>query len=117
MSSIKKSLDKLKHPNSRKTMTLVKKIKKNEKKNQNKLGTHIKHNLIGEKIMWFKERVPEGCTVLNKGQVLELIELYLARFDEELEQIALKNSIGKHHFLRTITSESHKVAWLRFAES
>lgn len=95
MPRIKKNLDKLKHPNSRKTITLAKKLNRNEKKSGKKLGTHIKQNLVGEKIMWFKERVPEGCEVLSKHQVLELIETYLARFDEELEQITIKNSIGQ----------------------
>lgn len=90
-----KNIDKLKHPNSRKTISLAKKMIKNEKKNSNKLGTHIKQNLIGEKILWFKERIPEGCVILTKEQTLNLIETYLARFDEELEQIALKNSIGQ----------------------
>lgn len=55
----------------------------------------MKQNLIGEKILWFKEHIPGDCLVLNKEQTLELIELYLARFDEELDQISLKNSIGK----------------------
>ncbi|XP_026728782.1 translation machinery-associated protein 16 homolog [Trichoplusia ni] len=95
MPNIKKSIEKLKHPNSRKTLKIISKIKRNEKKDQNKVGTHIKQNLIGEKILWFKERIPEGCVVLNNEQTLNLIEQYLARFDEELEQIALKNSVGQ----------------------
>lgn len=95
MPKIKKNLDKLKHPNSRKTITLAKKLNRNEKKSGKKLGTHIKNNLIGEKIMWFKERIPENSEVLTKEQVLELIENYLARFDDEMDQIALKNSIGQ----------------------
>lgn len=95
MPKITRNLDKLKHPNSRKTITLAKKLNRNEKKSEKKLGTHIKHNLIGEKILWFKERIPEDCAVLSKEQVLELILTYLARFDEELEQITLKNSIGQ----------------------
>ncbi|KAG6443116.1 translation machinery-associated protein 16 homolog [Manduca sexta] len=95
MPNVKKNIEKLKHPNSRKTITLSKKMKRNERKDKSKLDTHIKQNLIGEKIMWFKERLPENCEVLSKEQVLELINSYLGRFDEELEQIALKNSIGQ----------------------
>lgn len=90
-----KNIEKLKHPNSRKTISLAKKMQKNERKSNNKLGTHIKQNLTGEKILWFKERVPENNLVLNKEQTLALIENYLARFDEELHQISLKNSIGQ----------------------
>ncbi|XP_026755067.2 translation machinery-associated protein 16 homolog [Galleria mellonella] len=95
MPNLKKNMEKLKHPNSRKTMSLSKKMKRCEKRDQSKIGTHIKQNLIGEKIMWFKERLPEECAVLNKEQTLQLIETYLSRFDEELEQIALKNSVGQ----------------------
>lgn len=95
MPKIKRDIDKLKHPNSRKTLKLISKIKKHEKKDEKKVGTHIKQNLIGEKILWFKERIPEECVVLNKEETLALIEEYLARFDEELEQIALKNSVGQ----------------------
>lgn len=90
-----KNLEKLKHPNSRKTISLARKMLKSEKKNNNKIGTHVKQNLIGEKILWFKERIPEGCIILDKEQTLKLIETYLSRFDDELEQIALKNSIGQ----------------------
>ncbi|XP_045523223.1 translation machinery-associated protein 16 homolog [Pieris brassicae] len=95
MPKIKKNIENLKHPNSRKMMSLAKKINKEEKKNNNKLGTHIKQNLIGEKIMWFKDRLPVGCQVLTRQQTFELIESYLGRFNEELEQIALKNSVGQ----------------------
>ncbi|GBP23874.1 Translation machinery-associated protein 16 homolog [Eumeta japonica] len=91
----KKKIRDLKHPNSRKTLSMTKKVKKIEKRDQNKLGTHIKQNLIGEKILWFKKRLPEEHSVLNKAQVLELIQNYLKRFDDELEQIALKNSVGQ----------------------
>ncbi|XP_026313523.1 translation machinery-associated protein 16 homolog [Hyposmocoma kahamanoa] len=95
MPKAKGNIDKLKHPNSRKTLNLAKQMKKSEKRDQKKLGTHIKQNMTGEKILWFKERIPENCTVLTKQQVLELIQTYLARFDEELEQIMLKNSVGQ----------------------
>lgn len=92
---LKQKLEKLKHPFSRKTISLTKRLQKNEKKDHNKLGTHIKQNILGEKVLWFKERIPEDCAALTKEQVLQLIETYLSRFDEELQQIALKNSIGQ----------------------
>lgn len=95
MPKAKNSITKLKHPNSRKTLTLAKQMKKSEKRDQKKLGTHIKQNMTGEKIIWFQERIPEDSSVLTKEQVLELIQTYLARFDDELEQITLKNSIGQ----------------------
>lgn len=95
MPKTKNSIDKLKHPNSRKTLSLAKQMKKSEKRDQKKLGTHIKQNMTGEKILWFKDRIPENSTVLSKEQVLGLVQTYLTRFDEELEQITLKNSVGQ----------------------
>ncbi|CAH0402932.1 unnamed protein product [Chilo suppressalis] len=94
MPKAKNSVDKLKHPNSRKTLSLAKKLKRDEKRDQKRLGTDIKNNLTGEKLLWFKERLPVDTPILSKEQVLELILSYLERFDEELQQIALKNSIG-----------------------
>lgn len=90
----KSQLDKLKHPNSRKSLSLIKKAKKSEKKGQHKIGIHIKQNVIGEKLLWLKERLPD-VDKLTKDEVTQLIETYLSRFDEELEQIALKNSVGQ----------------------
>jgi translation machinery-associated protein 16 len=95
MPKVKHYVDKLKHPNSRKTLSVAKKILKGEKRDQKKLGTDIKNNLVGEKLMWFKDRIPDECSILSKEQTLDLVETYFARFDEELEQINLKNSIGQ----------------------
>lgn len=52
---------------------------------------------MGEKLSWFLDHIEEGRTTpLTPHEFEELIELYLKRFDEELEQIALKQSISKN---------------------
>lgn len=61
------------------------------------MGHAIKSNITGEKLSWFLGQIDEGRTEPLRPQELEdLIELYFTRFDEELEQINLKQSIGKH---------------------
>ncbi len=59
------------------------------------------------KLLWFKDVINTEPTKLNftLEEVHRFIELYSHRFDEELEQIHVKNSIGKRqnngqHFSR-----------------
>ncbi|KAL0275640.1 UNVERIFIED_CONTAM: hypothetical protein PYX00_003438 [Menopon gallinae] len=54
----------------------------------------MKQNLVGEKFLWFKERI-ESADEVTPAKVLELMERYLGRFDEELEQIQLKHTVGQ----------------------
>lgn len=59
-----------------------------------KLSFNIKLNLLGEKIKWFQHHLEPAWNICEPHQVKELILKYLGRFDEELEQIKLKHSIG-----------------------
>ncbi|XP_016924267.1 translation machinery-associated protein 16 homolog [Drosophila suzukii] len=97
MTNLRKELEKCKHPNSRKTKALGKKARRQNNKHKVRLGHAIKSNLTGEKLSWFLAQIGEERTEPLSPQELEdLIELYFTRFDEELEQINLKQSIGKH---------------------
>ena len=54
---------------------------------------------ISDKLIWIKENLPgllEDGAVPTRDVMLELIEGLLSRFDEELEQIEIKKSIGKN---------------------
>ncbi|CAF1329425.1 unnamed protein product [Adineta steineri] len=82
------------HPNSRK----AKQVSKIEchagrvvKKRQN---TKAKFNNLRERIQWFKDQLDENQTQLSKQEVNELIQRYLQRFQDELDQIEMKNQIG-----------------------
>ncbi|KAI8033447.1 hypothetical protein M5D96_013810 [Drosophila gunungcola] len=80
-----------------KTKALGKKARRQNHKHRVRLGHAIKSNITGEKLSWFLGQIDEGRTEPLTPQELEdLIELYFTRFDEELEQINLKQSIGKH---------------------
>ncbi|KAG5885728.1 Translation machinery-associated protein 16-like protein [Gonioctena quinquepunctata] len=89
-----KQLEKCKHPNSRKTKALAKQVKKQHSREKSKLSNNIKLNLLGEKILWFKENLDPQWPVYTPQGINELITKYLSRFDEELEQIHIKHSIG-----------------------
>ncbi|CAH1112100.1 unnamed protein product [Psylliodes chrysocephalus] len=89
-----KQMEKLKHPNSRKTKTLVKQIQKQKSREKGKLSTNIKLNVQGEKFVWFRDKFEPEWTVCTPNLLEELIKKYLSRFDEELEQIRIKHSIG-----------------------
>lgn len=54
----------------------------------------MKQNLIGEKIMWFRDRLDPNLNTCTCEILDELIEKYLGRFDDELEQIGIKHSVG-----------------------
>ncbi|XP_062138572.1 translation machinery-associated protein 16 homolog [Drosophila sulfurigaster albostrigata] len=97
MANLRKELEKCKHPNSRKTKALGKKARRQNNKHKTRMGHAIKSNIMGEKLSWFLGQIDEGRTTpLTPQEFEDLIALYLKRFDEELEQIALKQSIGKH---------------------
>lgn len=65
-----------------------------ENRQKKKSDQSIKLNILGEKISWFKEQLLPDVTVYTPDQVDELLQVYLNRFDEELEQITIKHSIG-----------------------
>ncbi|XP_013111576.2 translation machinery-associated protein 16 homolog [Stomoxys calcitrans] len=97
MTNLRKELEKCKHPNSRKTKALSKKARRQNNKHKQRMGHAIKSNIMGEKLTWFLEHIEEGRKQpLSPEEFEQLIQLYLKRFDEELEQIALKQSISKN---------------------
>ncbi|KAJ3667133.1 hypothetical protein Zmor_002538 [Zophobas morio] len=89
-----KDLAKCKHPNSRKTNALVKQIKKTKSREKSKQAGNIKLNLLGEKLLWFRDNLEPNSATYTPELTIKVIETYLGRFDEELEQIKIKHSIG-----------------------
>ncbi|KAK3911753.1 Translation machinery-associated protein 16 [Frankliniella fusca] len=89
------TLDNVSHPKSRKAIKMFKENKKHAAREKTKMATYVKLNLVGEKLLWFKERIPPDVAVCSKSCIDELLQTYLCRFDEELEQIRLKHSIGQ----------------------
>lgn len=52
-------------------------------------------NAVGRTLFWFYEAIEGRQSPLTPKEYLELIERYFHRFDDELEQIKIKQSIGK----------------------
>lgn len=95
--SLLKDLTKCKHPNSRRTKALAKKAKRFNNRDKIKFGHAARSNVLGEKFAWFMERIgdAERTEPLQPAEFDEMISAYLRRFDEEVEQIELKQSISK----------------------
>ncbi|XP_037942034.1 translation machinery-associated protein 16 homolog [Teleopsis dalmanni] len=107
MTNLRKELEKCKHPNSRKTKALSKKARRQNNKHKSRLGHAIKSNLTGEKLNWFLEHIDlERKEPLSPVEFEKLVLLYLKRFDEELEQIKLKQSISKNRSNQHIAREN-----------
>ncbi|XP_017769099.1 PREDICTED: translation machinery-associated protein 16 [Nicrophorus vespilloides] len=95
VSKKKLDIDKCKHPNSRRTVAFSKQLKKVSNREKSKLGTAMKMNLVGEKYEWFQSKISENEKCMSAAQTYELINQYLNRFEEELQQIKIKHSIGQ----------------------
>ncbi|XP_059819448.1 translation machinery-associated protein 16 [Hypanus sabinus] len=92
------------HPYSRKAAQLVRESHKQEKKDKIKNEKAVRLSVIGEKLLWFQSRLEPDKTEYSKQEACAIIEQYLHRFDTELEQIELANSIkgrqGRQHQAR-----------------
>ncbi|NXY41034.1 TMA16 protein, partial [Ceuthmochares aereus] len=89
------------HPYSRKAAQLAREAHKQEKKENDCVVISIKCVLVGEKLEWFQSHLDPSKIEYTKQEAGELIESYMCRFNGELEQIELQNSIkgrqGRQH--------------------
>ncbi|XP_068228478.1 translation machinery-associated protein 16 isoform X2 [Palaemon carinicauda] len=56
--------------------------------------SNMKLQVLGDKLLWFKENMDSSLEEYTPKDVLNLIQRYIDRNLEELEQISLKQSIG-----------------------
>lgn len=82
------------HPRSRKAKQISKKVSRDLKLKKRKGDTNIKLQCLGDKLAWFQENMDQEMDVITPKHVLELIQKYIDRNTEEMEQITLKHSIG-----------------------
>ncbi|KAF4118869.1 translation machinery-associated protein 16 [Onychostoma macrolepis] len=89
------------HPYSRKAAYLASAAIKQQRKEKLKGEKAQRLNLIGEKLLWFQSQLDPDKSEFTKHDACEIIERYLHRFNGELEQIELANSIkgrqGRQH--------------------
>ncbi|XP_075705780.1 translation machinery-associated protein 16 [Rhinoderma darwinii] len=81
------------HPYSRKAAQLAREGHKQDRKEKLKNEKALKLSIIREKLEWFQSHLDPNKMEYTKNEACELIESYLHRFDTELEQIELHNSI------------------------
>ncbi|XP_071829616.1 translation machinery-associated protein 16-like [Apostichopus japonicus] len=85
---------KLIHPNSRKAHKVGAKEIHNDKVKKVHRATSLKQSVQQEKMLWVKEHLDEEKTIYSKQELCELVERYLERFDEEMEQINIIQGIS-----------------------
>ncbi|XP_061737241.1 translation machinery-associated protein 16 [Nerophis ophidion] len=99
-----KPAEKVVHPYSRKAASLASLELRLQKKERQKIDKAARLNSIGEKLLWFQGQLDPEKTRFSKKDACDIIERYLMRFDSELEQIELVNSIkgrqGRLHAAR-----------------
>ncbi|XP_073512457.1 translation machinery-associated protein 16 [Phyllobates terribilis] len=81
------------HPYSRKAAQLTREGHKQDRKEKLKSEKALKLSILREKLEWFQSHLDPNKAEYSKKEACELIESYLHRFDTELEQIELHNSI------------------------
>ncbi|KAI9273643.1 translation machinery-associated protein 16 [Sporodiniella umbellata] len=81
------------HPYSRKAHQLSRVYQRREKMAKKEKQKSV--NPIGDRWLWFRYAMDEDKTVITRPEIHDLIEIYLARNDEELEE--LENSRNKGH--------------------
>ncbi|KAI5628202.1 translation machinery-associated protein 16, partial [Silurus asotus] len=92
------------HPYSRKAACLARAALRQDRKEKLKGEKAQRLNLIRDKLLWFQSELDSEKSEYSKQDACEIIERYLHRFDSEIEQIELANSIkgrqGRLHFSR-----------------
>ncbi|XP_061686181.1 translation machinery-associated protein 16 [Syngnathoides biaculeatus] len=89
----RKAPDKVVHPYSRKAAYMAREEIRLQKKERHKLDKAARLNNIGEKLLWFQSQLDPEKTAFCKKDACDIIERYLQRFDDELEQIEMMNGI------------------------
>uniref|UniRef100_A0A4W3IFT1 Translation machinery-associated protein 16 n=1 Tax=Callorhinchus milii TaxID=7868 RepID=A0A4W3IFT1_CALMI len=91
-------------PYSRKAGQMMREVHRLEKKDKVKNEKALRLHTIGEKLLWFQSQLEPEKTEYSKPEACKIVERYLQRFDLELDQIELANSIkgrqGRQHASR-----------------
>lgn len=74
------------HPNSRKAQQLSRKASRDQRVGQKTLNTQ-RTELLAERLMWFQKNADLEKKCLKKCEIASLCQKYLARFEDELDQI------------------------------
>nr|UQI50310.1 translation machinery-associated protein 16_ neuropeptide Y [Chiton albolineatus] len=93
------------HPNSRKAGQLARQVYHEERQDRRKDERCKKLEILGDKLKFFQNCMQEEKSDYTKSDLVDMLECYFRRFDEELEQIAIVNSIGGRNGQRHASRE------------
>ncbi|XP_076825075.1 translation machinery-associated protein 16-like [Clavelina lepadiformis] len=90
------------HPNSRKALQLARSTHKHHKKLDKIKEKASKLDGVVKKLLWFQENMDDQITYYDRPILEDLVERYLQRFTDELEQISIIQNVGcrnstQHH--------------------
>merc|ERR1719187_1447903 len=91
--SLQRRKEKLVHPNSRQASRLSQKQHRDQRVDGRVKERNNKLEQQGERCRWFQERLQPDKATYSKQECAALVELYLGRFEDELEQIAIKQGM------------------------
>ncbi|KAL8569542.1 hypothetical protein ACOMHN_002088 [Nucella lapillus] len=89
----KNKTEKIVHPYSRKAMKEERRILHKNRVNQNRQDRSSKLDQQGERMKWFFDRLDDRPRY-SKAEVVNMVDQFRGRFDDELEQIAMINIGG-----------------------
>lgn len=82
------------HPNSRRAKEICRKAFREQKLEKTKSSATARLEILAEKLMWFQENINEEKKTFTKNELTEYAENYMRRYDDELEQISIVESVG-----------------------
>ena len=89
----KNKTEKVVHPYSRKAMKEERKILHKQRVAQGRHDRSSKLDVLAEKLRWFHDHLDDRASY-TKADLVEMVEQFRHRFDEELDQITIVHSLG-----------------------
>ena len=89
----KNKTEKISHPYSRKAMKEERRLLHKQRVNQGRQDRSTKLDVQAEKLRWFHDHLDDR-SAYTKADLVEMVDQFRHRFDEELDQIAIVNSVG-----------------------
>ncbi|KAF9140947.1 translation machinery-associated protein 16, partial [Mortierella sp. AD011] len=83
------------HPSSRKAQQVMRVVLRKDRLEQRQKTRAATSFTLSDRILWFRHAVPDDVVTLTGEQHHELIEEYLARFNEEYESLIALHRPGK----------------------
>ena len=94
------------HPNSRHASQIARQSHHELKKQKSKSDTTIKQEQLRQRLQWFQDNMDPQKTSFSKHDLAVMVTDYLERFNEELEQINIVNSVGNRQSKQHVARET-----------